>query len=212
MSTTSQNAETSESTTPATPTASGEGAQPDSNDAMTAARPPVGTGTSPLFGLILALGLIALGVVGVQEALVRSGAVDATSWTSWVLDRLDGVRSADWMLVAFAAAALVGLLLLLVVFRRRPLKSLALRASTGVFLRTRDLARVAEGLIEGTDGVTDVHASASRSRLKVTLTTVEPKERNSALGDTVHERLAPCLEPLARAPKVSVNIRNEDLT
>lgn len=209
--TASQNTEPSARAT-TTPVEPGEDAPTGPGDAMTAARPPVGTGTSPLFGLILALGLIALGVVGVQEALVRSGAVNGASWTGWVLTRLDGVRSADWMLVVFAAAVVVGLLLLLVVLRRRPRKTLALRSNTGVFLRTQDLARVAASLVEGTDGVTDVSASASRSRLKVTVFTVESEGSNPQLSDTVRERLSPCLEPLARAPKVRVNIRNEDLT
>lgn len=212
MSTTaSHDTEPSEITTTADPPESAEVPQPDAGEAMTAARPPVGTGPAPLFGLLLALALTALGVVGVQEALVRSGAINGTSWTSWVLTRLDGVRSADWMLLVFVAAALVGLLLLLVAFRRRPRKTLELRANTGVYLRTRDLARIADSLIGGTDGVTDVNASASHKRLRVTVTTVEPKERNNALSDSVRERLSPCLESLARAPKVSVNVRNEDL-
>ncbi|MEP7161093.1 MAG: DUF6286 domain-containing protein [Dermatophilaceae bacterium] len=179
---------------------------------MTAAKAPVGTGHAPLVGLLLALGLIALGVVGVQEPLVRSGATTGTSWTTWVLTRLDDVSPADWMLVVFVAAVLLGLLLLLVAFRRRPHKTLAVRATTGVYLRTRDLARLADHLLEGIDGVTDVNSSASGSRLTVTATTLEPRTRNSTLSDTLHERLAPCLESFERAPKVSVSIRNGDLT
>lgn len=181
-------------------------------EAMTAARPPVGTGSSPLFGLLLALALIALGVVGVQEALVRSGASSRTSWTSSALAWLDGVRSADWMLAVFAAAVLAGVLLLLVVLRRRPRKTLSLRAGTGVFLRTRDLSRLAESLVDGTAGVIDVNASATRRRLRVSVTTVEPEEHNATLTDIVRERLAPCLDALAQAPRATVSIRNEDLT
>ncbi|MGI8523443.1 MAG: DUF6286 domain-containing protein [Nocardioides sp.] len=209
--TTSQEAEPSKGATTSVPKQPDEDAQPDPGEAMTAARQPVGTGASPLLGLLVALGLIALGVVGVQEALVRSGAVNGSSWTSGVLSWLNGVHSADWMVVVFVVAALLGLLLLRVVFWPRPRKTLALRANTGVFLRTQDLARVAISLIEGIDGVTDCNAKASRSRLKVTVTTVEPKERNGALSDRVREGLSPCLQPLARAPKASVNIRNEDL-
>jgi len=213
MSTTaSDNAEPSEHTMTATPAESARGSQPDPGEAMTAARSPVGTGPAPLFGLLLAVGLIALGVLGVQEALVRSGAVDATSWTSWVLTHLDGLRSAFWMLVVFVVAVLIGLLLLAVAFRRRPRKTVAVRANTGVYLRTQDLARMADDIIEGTDGVTDVSCSARRGRLRVNVTTVEPKERNSTVRDSVRERLAPCLATLARAPRVSVHIRNEDLT
>ncbi len=188
-----------------------DGSRPDPGSAMTAARQPVGTGSAPLFGLLLALGLIALGAVCVQEALVRSGATNGTSWTTGLLVRLNGVRASDWMPVVFIAAVLVGVLLIPVVFNRRPRKAVVVRANTGVYLRIRDLARVAESLIEGTDGVTDVDATAKRTRLKVTVTTVEPEEHNGVLSETVRERLSPCLEPLARAPKVRVNIRNKDL-
>lgn len=191
---------------------SGDASAPDSSAAMTAARPPVGTGSAPLFGLLLALGLVALGVVGVQEALVRSGAIHETSWTSWTLTRLNGVRSVDWMLIVYVAAVAVGLLLLFVAFRRRPRKGIALRAHTGVYLRPQDLARVADSVIDGLDGVTDVNASASQRRLRVTVSTVEPEERNNSLSDAVRERLKPTLDSLERAPKVSITFRNEDLS
>lgn len=209
---TSPSTESTESDTTTQSTADpGAGHQQNSGDAMTAARPPVGTGLSPLVGILLALGLIGVGVVGVEEALIRSGAVSGTSWTGWVLARLDGVRPVSWMVVTFVAVALLGLLLLLVGVRRRPRKAIALRASTGVFLRTHDLAEIAEHRVEGADGVTDVHASATRGRLKVMVTTVDDKVHNGALGDVVRQRLAASLGAIEQAPKVDVDIRNEDL-
>ena len=212
MSTTSfpDASEPSERITPVAAADSLDVSGPEPGAAMTPARQPVGTGPAPIIGLALALGLIALGVVGIQEALVRSRAIDASSWTTWVLTELDGVRAADWMVVLFGAVILLGLLLMLVVFRRRPRKTIALRAGTGVYLRTGDLARLADSLVEGTDGVIDVKTSASRSRLRIEVTTMEPKARNGALSDIVRERLSPVLAPLVRAPKVSVNVRNED--
>ncbi len=212
MSAISQKTEPTVASTPTPPAGPPQASTADAGEAMTAAKAPVGTGPAPLFALLLALGLIALGVVGIQEALVRSGATTGTSWTTWVLTRLDGVTPAPWMLVVFVIAAILGILLLSIAFRRRPRKTLAVRATTGVYLRTRDLARLADHHLDGIDGITDVNSSASGNRLKVTATTFEPKTRNTTLSDTMRERLAPCLEALEPAPKVSVSIRNGDLT
>ncbi len=212
MSVNSQKTEPAVTSTPTPPVGPPGTSTARAGSAMTAAKAPVGTGPAPLVALLLALGLIALGVVGIQEALVRSGATTGTSWTTWVLTRLDGVTPADWMLVVFVIAAIVGILLLLIAFRRRPRKTLAVRATTGVYLRTRDLARLADHHLDGIDGITDVNTAASGNRLRVTATTLEPKARNTALSDTLRERLAPCLEALEPAPKVSVSIRNGDLT
>lgn len=186
----------------------------DPNEAMSAARPRVGTGTAPLFGLLLALLLAALGVVGIQEALVRSGAVGAGSWTSAALDAVDGVEAAGWMVPVFGVLVILGLLILPVVVMRRPRKTVTLAARTGVYLRTGDLGRIADSLVDGTDGVLDVHSSATRRRIRIRATTT-----TSAGGGTspvaprdIEARLAPCLSALEHPPRVKVDLRNEDLT
>lgn len=184
---------------------------PDRSSAMTAARAPVGVGATPLVATVTALLLIALGTVGVQEALVRTGTITAPSWTSETLGFLDGLEPVWWMLPLFALMVLTGLLLLLLAFRRRPRKTLTLSARTGVYLRTKDLARIVEDQLEGTRGVTDVNATVSRSRLRIELTTLEPKSDNKSVADRVRERLAPTLDTLSTAPKVKINLRNETL-
>ncbi|MCP6462521.1 hypothetical protein NL471_27470, partial [Klebsiella pneumoniae] len=74
----------------------------------------------------------------------------------------DGVTSdSPWVLVGGVAAAVVGLLLLPIPFRRRPRKALELRATTGVRLRTQDLSRLVRGSLEAVDGVTDVEVHSS---------------------------------------------------
>lgn len=213
MTTTSSNISAPETgTSQVTSGTSAPAPSPAPESAMRAARPPVGTGSAPLVGLLIALALVALGVLGVQEALVRSGAIDAASWTSGMVSGLDGITAADWMLAAFVAAILLGLVLLGVVFRPRPRKALALRANTGVYLRTSHLAQVAEHLVEGADGVTEVSARSTRRKLLLNVTTVEPEEHNDALQQILRDRLAPSLDDLAHPPKVSINVRNEDLT
>lgn len=180
-------------------------------ESLSAAKPPVGTGLSPLFAQLIALVMVALGVVGIQEALVRSGAVSQKSWTSTVVSSVDGISAAAWMVPVFVVIAAVGVLLLLVVLRPRPRKALTLAANTGVYLRTGDLSRIVEGLLQGAEGVTDVTTKATLRKLRVSATTLAAKDRNSALEADLRGRLEPALWALKRPPKVALTIRNEDL-
>lgn len=188
-----------------------ESSTPDPGSAMTAARAPVGVGATPLVATAMALLLIAVGVVGVQEALVRSGATTTSSWTSQTLSFLDGLEAQLWMLPLFVLLALAGVLLLLLVFRRRPRKTLALKARTGVYLRTKDLGRILEEQLEGTQGVTDVDATASGSRLRIVVNTLEPKSTSKTVAERVRMRIAPTIDTLSKTPKVKIHVRNEDL-
>ncbi len=178
---------------------------------LKAAKPPVGSGTTPLFAQLVALLVIAVGVLGVQEALARTGLV-STSWTSWLLTRADGRIATFAMLVLFVVLVLVGLILLLAVFRPRPSRVLTLSAETGVFLRASDMARIAADRVAGVDGVDDVDAAASRKRLDLHVTTVEPPSGNSAVEAAVRSRLEPVLEVLGNPPRLSVDITNRELT
>lgn len=187
-------------------------AEPDPKDAMAAARPPVGTGSSPLVAQLIALALIGLGILGIQEALVRTSAITSSSWTSAVVDAVDGLTTATWVLIVGAVLAVLGLLLLPIVFKRRPRKTVSLSASTGVYLRTRDLGRIAEGAIAGIDTVTDVSVKASRKKVRVTATTVAGTDRNADIADDVRARLAPSLGALEHPPRIKVSVTNEGLS
>jgi len=112
----------------------------------------------------------------------------------------------------FLHALWVGLLLLLVVLKPRPRKALSVSAETGVFLRTKDLGRLAESALDGVDGVTDIGTDATRRRLKVTARTVSTEDGDAALEATLKERLAPVLSALDNPPRVVVSIRHEELS
>lgn len=188
------------------------GSVPTAEPALAAAKAPVGTGASPWLALLMALALIALGGVGIQEALVRSGALAQSSWTRTAVDSADGISSETWMLPVFVAVALMGVLLLVAALKPRPRRTLTLDATTGVYLRTGDLGRMVGDLLEGAEGVTDVASRVGQRRLRLTATTLAPKDRNAALAGDLRERLEPLLRALKSPPKVTVNVRHEDLS
>ena len=180
---------------------------------LRAAKAPVGVGSAPLVAQLLALLLIALGVVGIQETLVRTGAIQGSSWTEAVVKAVDGTTWTDPLVLAVGIVAVVlGLLLLPVGLLRRPRRSVALQAETGVHLRTKDLAKIASSAVEGADAVTDVHVEAKSRSLKVRATTVASKDRNVEIAKDLEQRLATSLDAVEHTPRTKVYIRNEDLS
>ncbi|GAB3996528.1 DUF6286 domain-containing protein [Nocardioides marmoraquaticus] len=176
--------------------------------AVAAAKPPVGVGASPLVAQLLALALVALGVVGVQDLLARTGVLAQDPWLDTVVTSVDGVASdSPWVLVGGIVAVAVGLLLLPVAFRRRPRKAVELKATTGVRLRTQDLSKLVRGSLEAVDGVTDVEVRSSGRTLKVTAATVVSDERRSSVSRELRKQLAPTLHALETAPKPKIKVK-----
>lgn len=178
---------------------------------MRPAKRRVGVGRSPLFGELAALLLIALGVVGVQEAVVRTGVTGAPSWTSATLQWVQSLVPAFWMVVAGVVAVLIGLWALLTAVRPRPRTTSVLEAGTAVEIRSTDLARVAAAHIDGLDGVTDVGVTSTRRRVDVRVTTLAGKDANAALRSDAEQQLLRSLSALTKPPRVRVRVRNEDL-
>ncbi|KQT91527.1 hypothetical protein ASG49_10920 [Marmoricola sp. Leaf446] len=187
--------------------------RPPADDALRASKPPVGVGASPLVAQLVALGLIALGAVGVQALLSSTGAISQAPWTTSAVDAVDGTASdTPVVLVVAVVAILLGLLVLPIAFKRRPRKAIELDATTGVRLRTGDLSRVAKAAVEGTDGVTDVDVRASRRKLRVVATSVAAKDRDAAIRSDIESRLQPTLRALQHGPRLSVSVRNEGVS
>lgn len=177
---------------------------------LPAAKSPAGTGATPLVAQLLSLALVPLGVVAVQHLLVQLGAISGGSWLETTVQAADGVAGDSPVVLGAAIAALVvGVLLLPVALKPRPRRTLALTASSGVHLRRKDLQRVVEAAIDGTDGVTDADVSVGRRRVKVVARSVATSERDTALESTVREQVEKVCAAVDRSPRVTVAIRHE---
>lgn len=172
------------------------------------AKPPVGTGATPLVGQLIALALIGLGVVGVQDLLARTGAVAQQPWIDTALSAVEGLPSDNpWVLVGGVVAALLGLFLVLMALRRRPRKTLELKATTGVRLRRRDLRTLVKEALSDVDGVTDVDVVASRRRLRVSASTMVRDDRRGDVEADLRQRLEPMLGAFRSAPRPSIKLK-----
>jgi len=167
---------------------------------LSAAKTPVGPGIISALGLLWSALLLGVGVVGVQAALVAAGVLNGTAWLTWVIQQVDGLAPAGWMLPVGVVLVLFGLWLLLTALRPRPRTAVALTAATGVFLKPRDLSRLAVAAADQVDGVQDAKATASRS--KVSMQIVSTGGGNVA--DEVRAAVTERLEALEKPVKVTV--------
>jgi len=157
----------------------------------------VGTGAVQVVGALLAVGMTALGVVAVRDALVAGGAVSGQPWLLGTLGRLDGTRPAAWALALGAALVLLGLWLARTALARRPSTGLALRARTGVFVDPRDVSRLAVSVAEDVDGVLHASGRCRRRRLAVAVRTTGDASTPDAVREALATRLAAFDPPLA---------------
>jgi len=170
--------------------------------AMDAAKAPVGSGAISVVGLVLALLLTAAGLVAIRDALVRSGLLAGQLWTEQTLRALDGLSAAGWMVPVGAALILLGLWLLLTVLRPRRRTAISVTSSTGVFLRLRDVAWLAERAAEQVDGVLVARARATRRAVTVRVRSTG----SSAVTEGVRSAVSGRLSALDQIPTVKVHL------
>lgn len=170
---------------------------------LAAAKTPVGPGLISGLGLVWALLLMGLGVLGVQAALVFAGLLTGTSWLTWVIEHLDGLTPAAWMLALGVVLVLLGLWLLYTAVRPRPRTAVALNATTGVFLKPRDVSRLAVAAADEVDGVQDAKASATRAKVTLRITGTGDPQIGERVKSAVDQQLAGLAKP------VKVNVRTQ---
>ena len=175
-------------------------AAPKSRAPMAAAKPPVGVGPVPFVGAVLALVLVAVGVAGIRDALVAIGAVEGEPWIDSVVDTVDGWQPQFWLVPAGIALVLLGVWLVLVALRPRSRTGVAVRAATGVFLRTGDVERLAARAASDVDGVLSARSSASHRKVEVRVAVTG----GANTADRVRTAVQDALQPLESIPTVQV--------
>lgn len=153
-----------------------------------------------VLGLVLALLLLALGLLLVYEGTVLLGWVEGDPLVTDLLGR-EAVITPDTVTAAVAGlVALVGLWLLWTAVRPARRRGIALATSTGVWMTHRDLERLVAGTAEDVDGVLDASASVGRRRAVVAVATTSP-----AVRDHVQAAVTERLSALSAPPTVVVH-------
>ena len=171
--------------------------------AMQAARQQTGAGRIGVVGPLMALLLTAVGVVLLHDAIARADTRPGRTWVAAVIDGLDGSTAEWWMIPAGLAMALAGVWLIVTALRPRSRKTLAVTSRTGLFLRSRDVARLASAAADDVDGVLSAKSVASRRAV-----TVSVESDRDGVADVVRDTVTERLSPLASPPKVNVRVRS----
>lgn len=180
------------------------------NDPSTAVE--LGSGRTPKavpaaapWAVLVALVVLALGVIGVRDALVAAGALHGTLWTTQTAEAIDGLTKRVWMVPAGVVLALLGLWWVLTALKPRKRTETTVAGSPGAWLRPGDLARLARAAADDVGGVVSVSTTATRRTVTVTATTTtdDSAELRAAISDAVGDKLA----ALQKAPRVKVRTR-----
>ncbi|HET7474493.1 MAG TPA: DUF6286 domain-containing protein [Dermatophilaceae bacterium] len=158
--------------------------------ALAPAKTPVGSGRLGTVGLVLALVVTALGVVAVRDALAYAELIGGRPWVGALVRAVDRQRPSGWLVPVGVVLALVGLWLLVTALRPRPRTAVALAAQTGVFVRPKDVARVATDAAEQVDGVLSANVRATRRTVTVAVRTTGNPNTQREVQERVSRRLA----------------------
>jgi len=171
----------------------------------TAGRTPTAAPAAAPWAVLLALVVLALGVVGIRDALIAAGAFGGSSWTKNTANAIDGLTARTWMIPAGIGLAVLGLWWLLAALKPRKRTEISLSGTPGAWMRPGDLARLVQPTVENVDGVVSASTSATRRTVTVKATTTarDSAEVRTAVIEAVGDRLS----AVGRAPRVKVKAR-----
>jgi hypothetical protein len=151
------------------------------------------------WAFVLAIVLLAVAVIAGQAAYVAARG-QGTSWFASLADGLDGLQPETWVGVVGVIVALVGLWLLWQAVRPRPRTTLRVVATSGVHLRSADVARWVNATARDVPGVLDARTSVTRRSVRVTVRTTGSSDILSDVRDEVARQLS----ALERPPSLTV--------
>lgn len=168
----------------------------------TPAKKPVAIPAAAPVGIIAALAVTALGAVAIRDTLTSTGAITGTSWLEWLLSKAEVLRPVDWMIPAGIGAVVLGLLVLIAALRPRHPTHLAV-GDAGVWIRSRDAARLATNTAETIDSVTSAATKAKRRRLQVTAKATGDVAR---VRDDLTTAIAQRLQAVTPIPRIRTRV------
>lgn len=170
------------------------------------ALPPRTRTATAWIGLVLAVLLVALGLVLAHDALVRLDVLGGRDWITSAADAAGTVTPGPGVAVVGGLVALLGLLLLVGALRPRRRRGAPVSDGNGQYLLPVDVARLASAAARRVDGVLDASTTATAGTVTVTARTTGSGATAAAVQDAVRDALA----VLERTPRVRVRARAGD--
>lgn len=168
-------------------------------------RVPVAAATARHIGVALALVALCAGVFALREAGVALGWMAGTSWIGAALTAVDGLSGQWWMVPAGAVALILGAWMVFSALRPRRKTAVAVDARAAVWMRPRDVARLASHAATSVSGVEVLRSEATRR--KVTLYVgVSGTESEAGAKGAITAAVGSATEILRPPPQVAVRI------
>lgn len=170
------------------------------------ARPPVAAPVAAIVGVLLALVVIALGLVAIREMLLGANAIAGPDWVASTASWVDGLRPAVWLVPVGVVAVLIGLCWVVAALKPRRRTEVKVSGAGGVWMRPLDISRAAHATADSVAGTTTALAKTGRRRVTVTVTAThaEAQSLHSQVAEAVTERLAPLERTLSVKVKTTI--------
>ncbi|MEV6413643.1 DUF6286 domain-containing protein [Kribbella sp. NPDC051718] len=170
------------------------------------AKKPVAAPAAATVGIIAAVGVTAIGAVGIRDALVSTGTITGTSWLEWLFSKAEVLKPVDWMIPAGIAAMLIGLWILIAALKPRKSTHLAV-GDAGIWIRNRDAARLANNTATTIDSVITADTKAKGRKLNVIATATGDVSR---VRDDLTAAISQRLQTITPLPRVRTRINVEE--
>ncbi|MCD2107735.1 DUF6286 domain-containing protein [Rhodococcus erythropolis] len=170
-----------------------------------AAPVPLATPGSAFTGFLIAAAVLALGVVGIRDALVDLGAITGSHWISGAFEYVDGLAYQGWMLPAGIAAVVLGLWFVILGFKPRRKTANALVGVVDTWIDPADVAAIASVRVESLTNVRSASSHATRRKLEVKAS-VTPDGAATAESE-IRAVLGNLAQTLSPSPRIKIRIQ-----
>ncbi|MHA3021339.1 DUF6286 domain-containing protein [Mycobacterium sp. BMJ-28] len=166
---------------------------------------PVATAGARYVGVALALISLVAGVVALREAGVVLGWVAGTPWIGTAVNAIHGVHSQWWMMPAGAGVLAIGAWLVFSALRPRRKTAVAVDATGSVWMRPRDVARLASHAAASVPGVEVLRSEATRRKVTLYVGLVGV-ESDAGTKGSIAAAVGSATEILSPPPRIAVRI------
>lgn len=160
-----------------------------------------------LFAALIAIALVALGVVAVRDLAVAQGWTTGSPWATPVVESLDGLTAGTPVVVAGVVAGVLALVLLYVALKpARRTHAKGADSATDLWVTPAAVAALAREAADRTSGVQAAEARATRRKVSVSVS-VDPSA--SGVAEAVQQSVSDQLSGLA-TQSVRVRTRTQE--
>ena len=155
--------------------------------------------------VFLALVLLGVGVVALRDTAVALQWLHGAPWIDAVIDRIDGMSFAWWVIPAGLTALAVGAVLVISAVRPPRKTALAVKARSSVWISPWELAGVSTFAANSVPGVFDASTAATRRTLAVSARVADAKTIDTKTAE-IDAAVRSAIQFLADPPKIGVHI------